>query len=103
MIARHRNGDESRRSGSVAGQDPLPGADTDEPPDGAVRGVRAGVDRAAGRAAAPLHRLARTAPRPSVRLKSPTIGIEPPEPIWTGSLPHSAASAVRAFASAGMS
>src|SRR5215831_8405459 len=40
---------------------------------------------------------------PSTRLKSPTIGIEPPSPIAIAFLPHSAASAVRVLASAGLS
>ena len=39
---------------------------------------------------------------PSRRLKSPTIGIEAPEPISTASLPHSSVSARRAAPSAGM-
>src|SRR6266496_963976 len=38
---------------------------------------------------------------PSTSRKSPTIGIEPPDPMVTAFLPHSAASAARALASAG--
>ena len=40
---------------------------------------------------------------PSTRLKSPTIGIEPPAPTVTAFLPHSSASALRALMSAGLS
>src|SRR5438552_1561357 len=40
---------------------------------------------------------------PSTRLKSATIGIEPPSPTVTALWPHSAVSAARAFASAGLS
>src|SRR6185503_20004203 len=40
---------------------------------------------------------------PSTRLKSPTIGIEPPAPTVTAFLPHSAASAARVLVSAGLS
>ena len=40
---------------------------------------------------------------PSTRLKSPTIGIEPPSPIASAFLPHSAASAERVLVSAGLS
>src|SRR5205823_8368099 len=40
---------------------------------------------------------------PRTRLKSPTIGIEPPSPTVTAFLPHSAVSAARVFASAGLS
>src|SRR5262245_2223850 len=40
---------------------------------------------------------------PSTRLKSPTIGIEPPSPIAIAFLPHSAASAKRVLANAGLS
>src|SRR5262245_47109366 len=40
---------------------------------------------------------------PSTRLKSPTIGIEPPSPTVTAVLPHSAFSAARALTSAGLS
>ena len=40
---------------------------------------------------------------PRTRLKSPTMGIEPPSPIASAFLPHSAASAARVLASAGLS
>src|SRR5262249_48628456 len=40
---------------------------------------------------------------PSTRLKSPTIGIEPPSPPVTALRPHSAASAARVLRSAGLS
>ena len=40
---------------------------------------------------------------PSSRLKSPTIGIEPPSPTMTAFLPHSADSAARVLISRGLS